>query len=253
MLAGAGNAAPQHLNKSMALRVSTRFLILLLLCAPTFLLSQQSKPSNPSAPATAAATPSAQPPPASANDNAFPEAQSQAAAKAKAASARSHAAASDNPFPEAQSAAAAKTAEQNATAPTTNQPLKLLPPPGVSSSNANLPAEDLGESTKRHEKEDEFTRDLNPEGRVADDLKVADFYMKDWNYRGAYLRYKDALQFDSSNPTALFGVARASCMQNMTAEALAQFKEYLLQYPTGKRANDARKMLGDPKKCANNH
>ena len=188
-----------------------------------------------------------------ANDNAFPEAQSQAAAKPKPATpSQPHAASDDNPFPEAQSAAAAKADDQDATSPVSKQPLKLLPPPGVSSSNANLPAEDLGETTKRHEREDEYTRDLNPAGRVKDDLQVADFYMKNWNYRGAYLRYRDALQFDSSDETALFGVANASCMQNMTDEAFAQSKKYLLQYPAGKYAKDARKMLSDPKKCADN-
>lgn len=272
----------------MTMRTPNWLLTLILLGWAPLLFSQQSQPSSqqtqpPSSSSNAPAattdktstaqqkqknppskkdanTPATQPAattPSAASDNAFPEAQSEAAAKAKNAPPASqnaktsqHTTSDDNPFPESQSAAAARGAAPDTTSG--NQRLKLSPLPGVSSSNANLQAQDLGRKTKRHEKEDEFTRDLNPEGRLEDDLKVASFYMKDWNYKGAYLRYRDALQFDSSNQEALFGLAQASCMQNMTDEATAQFKEYLLQYPTGKRANEAQKALSDPKKCADN-
>ncbi len=163
-------------------------------------------------------------------------------------------AAQDNPFPEAASEAAAKQDERDATPPVTQQPLRLLPPSGVSSSNAQLSPSDLGETTiKRHGREDEFTEDLNPAGRIKNDLHVADFYLNDWNYNGAYMRYKDVLQFDPLNESALFGMAKSACLQNMSAEALAQFKNYLQVYPDGAHAKEAQKFLSKPKKCSGNH
>ncbi|MGC9293217.1 MAG: tetratricopeptide repeat protein [Acidobacteriaceae bacterium] len=191
--------------------------------------------------------------PSTADADPFPEAQSKAAAQPKAPPAKPNPTAGDNPFPEAQSAAAAKAGGADQGPPVSKQPLHLLPPPGVSSSNENLPPEDLGETTKRHEREDTYTEDLNPEGRIKNDLKVADFYMKNWNYRGAALRYKDAMGFDPYNETALFGLAQAYCMQNMTDQALAQFKLYIQQYPRGEHVKEAEKMLRGPKKCADNH
>ena len=163
-------------------------------------------------------------------------------------------AAQDNPFPEAESEAAAKHDDQNATPPVTQQPLRLLPPSGVSSSNAQLSPSDLGVTTiKRHGREDEFTEDLNPAGRIKNDLHIADFYLKDWNYNGAYLRYKDVLQFDPLNERALFGMAKSACLQNKSAEALAQFKNYLQVYPDGTHAKEAQMFLRTPKKCSGNH
>ncbi len=163
-------------------------------------------------------------------------------------------AAQDNPFPEAESEAAAKQNNQNATPPVTQQPLRLLPPAGVSSSNAQLSPSDLGVTTiKHHGREDEFTEDLNPAGRIKNDLRIADFYMGDWNYNGASLRYKDVLQFDPLDERALFGMAKSACLQNKNAEALAQFKNYLQVYPDGTHAKEAQKFLQNPKKCANNH
>lgn len=225
----------------MAAQIATRWLAIFFLGIPTALLCQQSGTTAP---------PSK--PPSTANDNSFPEAQSAAAAAPKTPPSKPSSTANDNPFPEAQSAAAAKRDNLGATPSVSQQPLHLLPPPGVSSSNAEMPAKDLGETTiiKRHGREDEFTRDLNPAGRIKDDLRVADFYMKDWNYRGAYLRYKDVLQFNSLDETALFGVAQADCMQDKTAEALTQYKAYLQLYPDGKHSKEALKMLRNPKKCA---
>ena len=154
-----------------------------------------------------------------------------------------------NPFPEAASQAAAKKeqAAQPASAPA---PLQLQPIPGVSSSKAQMSPGDLGETKIKHSgRQDEFTRDLNPAGRLQDDLQVADFYSKDWNYRGAYLRYKDALHLDPDNEKALFGVAEMACHMKNSAEALAGFKTYLEQYPKGRYAKKSEKALSKPKDC----
>ncbi|HEX4019666.1 MAG TPA: hypothetical protein VHX63_00845 [Acidobacteriaceae bacterium] len=266
----------------MATRIGTILAATLLLGTPAVLLCQQngstpqqsstsdSSSSSSSAPAKgnssasdkkqqpagkdASSTTSKQPP-ATANSSAFPEAQSEAAAKPRAQEtpAKPNSTATDNPFPEAQSAAAAKADDTDKPSPASNQPLKLSPPPGVSSSDANLPPEDLGESTPKHEHEDEFTKDLNPAGRVENDLKVANFYVSTGDYRGADLRYQDVLQYDASNEGALFGMAYIACKQNRSADALAQMKAYLQQYPGGSHSKEAQKILRDPKKCTGNH
>ncbi len=118
--------------------------------------------------------------------------------------------------------------------------------------------DDMGESIKprglvHRGGEDDYTRDQTPDGRIRDDLNVADLYMKDWNYRGAYLRYQDALQMDSFNEAAIFGLGKSACMQNMAAQAVAEMKDYLNLYPSGKSAKEAKKILSDPKKCTGNH
>jgi hypothetical protein len=155
-----------------------------------------------------------------------------------------------NPFPEAASQAAEKK-QQAAESSGSQEPLQLQPIPGVSSSKSQMSPEDLGETKIKHSgRQDEFTRDLNPAGRLHDDLQVADFYSKDWNYRGAYLRYQDALQLDPGNEVALFGVADMECEMKQSAQALAGFKTYLEQYPTGKYAKKAEKILKKPEQCS---
>ena len=169
-------------------------------------------------------------------------------------------AATDNPFPEAQSAAAAKQEKQNTAAASgstadgaTNPDLKLQPIPGASSSNQNMSDNDLGGATVTFRKhQDEYTRDLSPAGRLKDDLDVADLYMKDWNFHGAYMRYKDALQQDDTNEAAIFGAGKSACMLNNLPEATAQLKDYLNLYPTGKSVKEAKKLLSNPKSCAGN-
>jgi hypothetical protein len=63
--------------------------------------------------------------------------------------------------------------------------------------------------------------------RVADDLKVAKFYMNDGNAKGAYLRYKDAVEHDPIEPEARFGLAEAAAKLNMKEEAVLNYRVYL--------------------------
>ncbi|MHB1675113.1 MAG: tetratricopeptide repeat protein [Acidobacteriaceae bacterium] len=169
--------------------------------------------------------------------------------------------AQDNPFPEAQSKAAAKpddsqgsaTGSGNSQGPGNSQAGSSSSKGGYSSSDAHLPDPDVGEGNLgTHPKLDSFTRDQNPDGRVDDDLNSADLYMKNGNYRGGYLRYQDALQFDPTNDTALYGLADALCKENETSEAMAHFKSYAVNNPQGKYARKAEKMLAHPEKCVHN-
>ncbi len=160
----------------------------------------------------------------------------------------------DNPFPEAQSKAAAKT-ETNGSADKSShwQPGSASPDGNYSSSDAHLPPPDLGEGNLGlHRKLDSYTRDQTQDGRIEDDLKVADLYMKNGNFRGALMRYQDALQYDPQDDSALFGVADAMCKQNLTAEAMARFKSYAKNNPQGRYALKAEKMLAHPNKCMHN-
>jgi hypothetical protein len=164
------------------------------------------------------------------------------------------AAAQDNPFPEAQSKAAAKS-DGNAGGTSTDhrQTGSSSSAAGYSSSDANLPPSELGQGTLgSHPKLDTFTRDQTQDGHIEDDLKVADLYMKDGNYRGALWRYQDTLQYDPENDTALYGVALSMCKQNLTTEAMARFKSYAKSHPQGKYALKAEKMLAHPDKCTHN-
>lgn len=205
--------------------------------------------------------------------NAFPVEQSEAAAKTQAerqaqqnspppapkaatSSSRTNPSSSskDNPFPEAQSQAAAKKAEPESSQTTgSSQVGSSAPASGYSSSNAHLPPPELGQGKlSPHEKADTFTRDQTQDGRIGNDLQVADLYMKNGNYHGALLRYQDALQYDPQNDTALYGVANSMCKQNLTAEAMARFKSYAKSNPQGQYAVKAEHMLAHPNKCMHN-
>ncbi len=161
----------------------------------------------------------------------------------------------DNPFPESQSQAAAK-ADSNA-----NDADKSNDAPsgssssagGYSSSDAQVPVADVGQgSSGSKSKPDSFTRDQTQDGRIESDLKIADLYMRDGNYRGALLRYQDALQLDAQNDTVQYGVAYAMCKQNLTTEAMARFKNYVKNNPQGEYAIKAEKLLAHPDKCMHN-
>jgi hypothetical protein len=170
--------------------------------------------------------------------------------------------AKDNPFPEAQSKAAAKPDDsQGVAGPAGKSQGSGIPQPGssssskggYSSSDAHLPDPDVGEGNLgTHPRLDSYTRDQNPDGRVDDDLNSADLYMKNGNYRGGFIRYQDALQYDPENDTALYGIADALCKQNQTSEAMAHFKSYVTNNPQGKYARKAENMLAHPDKCAHN-
>lgn len=218
---------------------------------------------------------SQQSPPANGDNNAFPMAQSQAASQAASraasqqspppadkqagsaagkANASQQSPAADNPFPEAQSAAAA--AKSNGSGQSAQPPRQAAGAESssdYSSSDAHLPPQDLGQgATSYHQKMDSYTRDQTQDGRLKDDLNVADFYMKNGDYRGGYLRYEDALEVDPQNETALFGMAEAMCKQNLSADALARFRTYIHQFPSGKYEKKAEKYLTHPYRCSGN-
>lgn len=160
-----------------------------------------------------------------------------------------------NPFPLAQSEAAEKKdrlseqQESNRLHPGAAQNSSGA----YSSSNDNLSPPVLGQGSARPSKGlDTYARDHTLDGRIQDDLQVADFYMKNGNYRGASLRYQDALHYDPLNDTALYGIADVECKQNRTSDAMVSLKTYMKNYPNGKFAKKAEKLLAEPRKCTHN-
>lgn len=79
--------------------------------------------------------------------------------------------------------------------------------------------------------------------RVPDDLKVGKYYLQSGNPQGAYLRFKDAADFDTEDPDAHFYLAEAAGKLNKRDEAIAAYREYLKLDPDGDHDKAARKAL----------
>ncbi len=148
------------------------------------------------------------------------------------------------------------------------RPLQL--PPG-SSSSSDLPAAGEGSSSSRTTDDDDVApttaapdapirssalKDLGSRGdnseararleqtRVADDLKVGGFYMKDGNTQGAYLRFKDAADRASDDPDVRFNLAEAASRLNKRDEAVLNYREYLRLDAGGDHDKATRRALG---------
>jgi len=164
------------------------------------------------------------------------------------------------PFPEEQSRAAAEAAKA---ASVPDSPGLNGLPPGFSSSKdgAQPDTPDTGTDATGTDK-NAATKPVTPTGRhkmvlphghvyadqqdrADDDLSVADLYQKDGNYRGAYLRYQDAVKSDPDDPAGHYGWAEMARKLNKPDEAVEQYNAYLKLDPNGKKASAARKALGE--------
>ncbi len=79
--------------------------------------------------------------------------------------------------------------------------------------------------------------------RAEKDDDVADFYTKQGNYRGAYLRYQDAVHFNPDDEPAQYGLAEMALKLGNTQEAIDHYHAYLKLAPSGRKAKDAEKAL----------
>ena len=66
-----------------------------------------------------------------------------------------------------------------------------------------------------------------PESRAAEDLTVAEFYQKDGNYKGAYDRAKDAVQYQPNDPYGHFALAEAARKLGKFDEAKTEYEAVL--------------------------
>jgi hypothetical protein len=216
-------------------------------------------PSSPSSPSSTAPLADSSPAPATApgkDENPFPEAVSQAAAQSSpdapaASPTKGSPASAENPFPEDVSRSAAKgdsSANDQDGSKHESQAKDSLPP-GVSSSRSADDKDQDGDTgdalpgVDAASKMDQTLAVTNPAARAKKDIQVGDFYLQTGDYRGAYLRYKDAVGYDPTNADAIFGMAEAARALKLVAEARQTYKLYLEIVPEGGKAKEAAKAL----------
>lgn len=79
--------------------------------------------------------------------------------------------------------------------------------------------------------------------REAEDLDVADFYMKSGDLKGAYLRTQDAVKIAPDDPSAHFALAEIAARLGKKDEAIAEYNACLKLDPTDKEKKDSGKAL----------
>jgi Tfp pilus assembly protein PilF len=82
-----------------------------------------------------------------------------------------------------------------------------------------------------------------PDKRFAEDLQVAGFYQNDGNYRGAYMRAKDAVAISGDNPDARLALADAARKLGKLDEAEQNYKKCLELDPVPKTKKAAQVAL----------
>ena len=167
--------------------------------------------------------------------------------------------ASDNPFPEEESQKAAKVVEHGGTAPApADMQGDPTPAPrdgdaakggsnddeGVSSSRTRLEGmNDTDPDASRKPSKTTITSVAHNPKLAQEDVAIGKMYMQSENYKGAYIRYKEALTLDPENVDAAFGVAETARKMNQTQEAIANYKLCLELDPGGPRSKASRKAL----------
>lgn len=154
----------------------------------------------------------------------------------------------DNPFPEdvsEKAAAAAKAKEAEDAKPSA----PVTPNAGESSSSDQTKGMDLeGENDSRVSSGAGGTV-LDPQ-LAAHDVRVGQFYLNQGDLKGAYERFREAVQVDPGNADAIFYTAEAARRLNHKDEAEQNYQLYLDALPDGPKAKDARKALQELKASA---
>jgi tetratricopeptide (TPR) repeat protein len=215
-----------------------------LLCSGAMAAYAQTQQSSPNAPVPAHTAPAAKSPsdtkgaaPASTDDNAFPEAASEAAQKkAEAAQGASN---PDNAFPEAKSEAAQKHAQDGA--PNGAAPFVNGEPYSSSRSRAGSLNDLLG--TNESPVSDGAGHFINNTKLAKEDIRVGKFYLGQGNYAGAYMRLKEATEVGPGNVEAVYLLAEAARKSSHLDEAETNYKLYLEVEPNGRYAKDSLKAL----------
>jgi len=81
------------------------------------------------------------------------------------------------------------------------------------------------------------------EDRADEDLKVAKFYEQKGDLNAAYLRTRDAVKYQPSDPETHLALARIAQKLNKRDEAIAEYNAYLQLDPDGTEINQAHKAL----------
>lgn len=225
-----------------------RFTICVLLFASFTLAGSRAGAQEPAtaAPSQKTAPKAAKPPE---NDKAAPPATDASQAPRKSS-------AEENPFPEEQSKDAAKQVEEGKAPPLpADLAGDVTPAPrpdatdtdpgvdGVSSSRTRLEGLDENDPDAKRKEQPKVSEPVHNSQMSAKDVSIAKMYFQNENYRGAYIRYKEALSLDPENADAAFGVAESARRLNQTQEAIDNYQLCLKIDPDGPRAKAARKAL----------
>lgn len=144
--------------------------------------------------------------------------------------------AEDNPFPEAVSSKAAEKANAE----------KSAPPPDAdaSSSRERLNGLDLLGNGDRAVSNGAGGFVHDPK-LALQDIRVGEFYMNTGDYKGSYLRFKEATEVDPENAEAVYDLADAARKLDKKHEAIENYQIYLAALPKGPKAKAARKALSE--------
>jgi tetratricopeptide (TPR) repeat protein len=234
----------------------------------------QSTPNAPAAQKSAQQSPPAKKKPSEAEQNPFPEAQSEAAAhptqqqqdSVPSAPAPQNqpnapqpatqngkpAAADQNPFPETESESAQRSREhaddqktgKNDGANDSQNPATQSGKAPQDYSSSHLKLLDLPGGDDAANPDAEGANGHNP-ALATKDTQVGTFYLKTGDYKGAYDRFAEATKADPGNADAVFGLAESARRLNHRDEAIRNYRLYLSALPDGPRAKDSRKALKD--------
>ncbi len=151
-------------------------------------------------------------------------------------------AANDNAFPEAQSQAAQKDAEAADKAASNGPAATPDDTAPESSSRSRMKGLDLlGDRDPRTSNGVGGT--IHDPKLAKEDVRVGQLYMGEENFPGAYSRFKEATQVSPENSDAVFYLAQAARKTTHLDEAAANYKLYLDAAPRGKHAKEAMKAL----------
>jgi hypothetical protein len=158
--------------------------------------------------------------------------------------------ADQNPFPEAQSEKAQQSHDQDAdqrAGQSDDQSPKAPADSGNSpdnSSSSHLKLFDLPAGDDAANPDAAGGNGHNPT-LATKDTQVGMFYLKTGDFKGAYNRFAEATKADPGNADAVFGLAESARRLNLRDEAVRNYRLYLSALPDGPRAKDSRKALKD--------
>jgi tetratricopeptide (TPR) repeat protein len=205
-----------------------------------------------------------QPKKSTAQENPFPEAQSEAAAhqsqqqdnsgssnpepnapqpqnsQAAPQNPTPNKTADQNPFPEAQSEKAAHQGQEpdNSTPPSNGDQ-------DYSSSRVkglDLPAADPNDPDTASARANPASLPYNPK-LARKDAEIGDYYLESGNFKGAYERFTEANRSDPGNAEAVYGLGESARRLNRRDEALRNYRLYLAALPRGPHAKEIRKAM----------
>ena len=83
---------------------------------------------------------------------------------------------------------------------------------------------------------------------LKEDVQVGSYYLQSGNFPGAYSRFKEASTLHPESTDAIFGLAEAARHLHKNDEALSNYQLFLDIVPSGAKAKDARKALASLEK-----